>query len=220
MSRLAKLAGAAVAGYALGTIPFADLAARRGSDGRIDLREWGSGNPGAMNVLLTFGPTTGIAVAVADAGKGVLACFAGRALAGDTGAHVAGVAAVVGHCYPPRSRRGGKGIATSAGQLVATFPAFAPLEAVGRSDDGCCRPAGSARQACAGDDRRREHGLDRGEPRLVAEAPPQPVGCRADRCTAACERRFERRDHVPLLARNPARPARRLLARSVIRGSS
>ena len=150
MSRLAKLAGATVAGYALGTIPFADLAARRESDGRIDLREWGSGNPGAMNVLLTFGPTTGIAVAVADAGKGVLACFAGRALAGDAGAHVAGVAAVVGHCYPPRSRRGGKGIATSAGQLVATFPAFAPLEAVvGVTTGAVVRPGRPGRRALA-----------------------------------------------------------------------
>ena len=127
--RLARLVGAAGIGYALGTIPFADRAARRASDGRVDLREWGSRNPGAMNAMRTLGPVTGIVVALADAGKGVAACAIGKALGGDAGAHVAGVSAVVGHCYPP-GRRGGKGVATSAGQLLATFPAFAPLEAV------------------------------------------------------------------------------------------
>ena len=127
--RLMRLVGAAGIGYGLGTIPFADLAAKRASDGRIDLREWGSRNPGAMNAMRTFGPRTGIAVALADAAKGVVACAVGKGLAADAGGHVAGVSAVVGHCYPP-GRRGGKGVATSAGQLVATFPAFAPLEAV------------------------------------------------------------------------------------------
>lgn len=146
-----RLLTAAVSGYALGTLPFADLAARRASDGRIDLREWGSGNPGAMNAMRTLGPAVGIGVAVADAGKGVLACRLGRRLAGDAGAHLAGVAAVAGHCYPASSGfRGGKGIATSAGQLLATFPAFAPIEGlIGLGTGAVVRPGRPGRRALA-----------------------------------------------------------------------
>ena len=52
-----------------------------------------------------------------------------RALAGDAGAHVGPVAAVVGHCWPAPARfDGGKGVATSFGQCLATFPAYAPLD--------------------------------------------------------------------------------------------
>jgi len=147
--RFIRLAGAAITSYALGTLPFADLAARRASDGRIDLREWGSRNPGAMNAMRTVGPSVGIGVAVADAGKGVLACALGRLLAGDVGAHVGGVSAVAGHCYPaPSGFRGGKGIATSAGQLLATFPAFAPVEAiVGLGAGAIVRPGRPGRRA-------------------------------------------------------------------------
>ena len=83
-----------------------------------------------MNALRVLGRRAGLAVTAADIGKGVVACAAGRALAGHRGAHAAGVAAVAGHCYPAWSGfRGGKGIATSFGQCVATFPAFAPLDA-------------------------------------------------------------------------------------------
>lgn len=146
-----RLAVCAGLGYALGTIPFANMAARRASDGRIDLHEWGSGNPGALNAMRTLGPRYGVAVAIADAAKGVLACFSGRALAGDRGGHVAGVAAVVGHCYPAqRGFRGGKGIATSAGQLLATTPVFAPIEAVvGVGTGALVRPGRPGRRALA-----------------------------------------------------------------------
>jgi len=125
-----RLLAAAGAGYLLGMLPSADMTARRLTGGSVDLRSAGSRNPGGMNALRVLGPRAGIVVAAADIGKGVLACIAGRALAGDAGAHTAGVAAVTGHCYPAAARfRGGKGIATSFGQCVATFPAFAPLDA-------------------------------------------------------------------------------------------
>ena len=53
----------------------------------------------------------------------------GRRRASGSGAHVAGVAAVAGHCYPVWTRfRGGKGVATSFGQCISTFPAWAPLD--------------------------------------------------------------------------------------------
>lgn len=127
--RAAQLLAAALSGYLLGTLPSADAASRLSTGGRADLRSAGTGNPGAMNARRLLGRRAGLAVMVADIGKGVAACLAGRALAGDTGAHTAGVAAVAGHCYPAwNGFRGGKGIATSFGQCLATFPAFTPLD--------------------------------------------------------------------------------------------
>ncbi len=128
---LLRLLGAGLGGYLLGTVPSSDVAARVATDGRLDLREVGSGNPGAMNALKTLGRGYGIAVAAADVAKGAVACAAGRRVAGANGAHLAGVAAVAGHCYPVWSgfRGGGKGVATSAGQCLATFPAYAPIDA-------------------------------------------------------------------------------------------
>ena len=53
----------------------------------------------------------------------------GAALAGPTAAHLAGSASVAGHCYPVWNRfRGGKGVATSVGQCLATFPAYFPID--------------------------------------------------------------------------------------------
>jgi glycerol-3-phosphate acyltransferase PlsY len=136
-------------GYAFGLIPSADLVARRAARLELDLRATGSGNPGAMNVYRLVGPRAGVAVAVGDVGKGVLACLAGRALAGANGAHAAGVGAVVAHCYPlERGRTGGIGAATSFGQCLATFPVFAPVDlalAIGVSRvPGVKRPAATA----------------------------------------------------------------------------
>jgi acyl phosphate:glycerol-3-phosphate acyltransferase len=127
MSR-ARLLLAGVVGYALGTIPSADLASRfaaRGGDARVDLRSAGSGNPGATNAANVLGTSWGVAVLGADIAKGVTAGFAGRVLAGDSGAYVAANAAVGGHIAPAwNGFRGGKGIATSAGTCLAVFPAY------------------------------------------------------------------------------------------------
>jgi glycerol-3-phosphate acyltransferase PlsY len=122
---------AATTGYALGNVPVADLVARRASDSRLDLRDWGSGNPGAMNAARTLGFSHGLAVAGGDVAKAALAGSVGRRLAGPIGAHVGAVAAVVGHCYPAgRGRSGGKGVSASAGQCLATFPAYFPIDLV------------------------------------------------------------------------------------------
>jgi acyl phosphate:glycerol-3-phosphate acyltransferase len=123
------LVGAAAAGYLLGTVPSADIAARLATGGGTDLRHAGSGNPGAANAIAVLGPRFGYAVMAADIAKGAAACAAGRVAAGGWGAHVAGTAAVVGHCFPVwNGFRGGKGVAASVGQCLATFPAYVPID--------------------------------------------------------------------------------------------
>lgn len=126
----ARVAAAVGLGYLLGTFPTADLIARRVSGGTIDLRRTGTGNPGSANALGVLGPRAGAAVLLGDVGKGALACGLGAAVAGPAGAHVAGTAAVGGHCYPVWSGfAGGKGVATSVGQCLATFPAYFAIDA-------------------------------------------------------------------------------------------
>jgi glycerol-3-phosphate acyltransferase PlsY len=127
--RSLRLVAAAALGYLLGTVPSADVVSRLASGGRVNLREVGSRNPGAVNAGRALGAPSLRAVVVADVAKAYAGCAAGRAAAGDLGAHVAGVAAVAGHCYPAwNGFDGGKGVATSFGQCLYTFPAAAPLD--------------------------------------------------------------------------------------------
>ena len=129
--RLGTVGLAAGVGYLVGSVPCADLATRRATAGRVNLRVTGSGNPGALNAIENLGLRWGVAVGVADLAKGVIASVVGRAVGGDVGAHVGGTAAVVGHCYPVWSGfRGGKGVASACGQCIATFPAAVPIEIV------------------------------------------------------------------------------------------
>jgi acyl phosphate:glycerol-3-phosphate acyltransferase len=125
--------GAVALGYLAGSLPSADaatrLAAARTPASTVDLRAQGSGNPGAANAIALLGRRWGYGVMAADIAKGALACALGRGLGGGGGAHAAGVAAVVGHCFPLWSGfRGGKGVATSVGQCAATFPAWSPFD--------------------------------------------------------------------------------------------
>ncbi len=117
-------------GYLLGTVPTADLVARRATGGAVDLRTSGSGNPGGANALQVLGPRAGASVLAGDIGKGALACGLGAVTGGAAGAQIAGTAAVVGHCYPVWTgfRGGGTGVATSVGQCLATFPAYFPID--------------------------------------------------------------------------------------------
>ena len=117
---------AGVMGYFLGSLPTGYLVGRaRG----LDIRTTGSGNIGATNVFRTLGKRAGVWVLGVDALKGWAACGIGTWWAGqgsgssEVGAIVGGVAAILGHNYPCWLRfRGGKGIATSAGVLVALVP--------------------------------------------------------------------------------------------------
>lgn len=118
--------------YLLGSIPTGFLVAKaRG----IDIRSVGSGNIGATNVFRTLGKTAGVFVFLADAAKGWLAVFVMAKLVAtwfyptpgllalDWFAICAGIAAILGHNYTCWLYfKGGKGIATSAGVLVALVP--------------------------------------------------------------------------------------------------
>jgi glycerol-3-phosphate acyltransferase PlsY len=124
-----RLLAAATFGFLVGGLPTADTAARLATRGATDLRTAGTGNPGAVNAMAVLGRGWGAAVLVADMAKGVVGSVAGRRLAGGTGAHVGGTAAVVGHCFPVWSRfRGGKGVAASCGQCLANFPVYFPID--------------------------------------------------------------------------------------------
>lgn len=128
--RVRALLAAASAGYLLGTFPTADLVARRWSRGRVDLRSAGSGNPGSANATAVLGARAGATVLVGDIAKGAAASAVGAAVAGPIGAHIGGTASVVGHCFPIWTGfRGGKGVAASIGQCLATFPVYFPIDA-------------------------------------------------------------------------------------------
>lgn len=112
---------AAVVGYLIGSInPAAIIARIRG----VDYRSVGSGNPGATNIGRAMGKKTGILVGVLDVLKGFLPALAFRLWSGDVAvAEVAGFAAVLGHVTSPFLKgRGGKGVATSGGAILAIEP--------------------------------------------------------------------------------------------------
>lgn len=108
---------AVIAAYALGTFPSAQLAGR--SQG-VDPTAAGSRNPGTTNVLRTAGREAAALTLVGDVGKGVVAAGLGWLIGGHGLGVACGLAAVIGHVAPlNRGLRGGKGVATAAGVLLA-----------------------------------------------------------------------------------------------------
>jgi glycerol-3-phosphate acyltransferase PlsY len=108
----------AVLGYLLGSLPFAVIVSK--AFGLADPRTFGSGNPGATNVLRTGNKLAAALTLLGDAAKGWLAMVIAGALGADaTGAAIAGVAAFLGHVFPLFLRfKGGKGVATALGVLI------------------------------------------------------------------------------------------------------
>ena len=130
MSGALAVAAAAVVGYLLGTFPTAVLVTRVATRGAVDIRAVGSGNPGGLNTAHVLGARWGAVVIVGDVAKGLAAGLLGWAIAGPNGAYAGATAAIVGHIWPIWSRfRGGKGVATSAGTVLAVFPIFFPIDA-------------------------------------------------------------------------------------------
>jgi glycerol-3-phosphate acyltransferase PlsY len=110
--------GILIAAFAIGAIPFGVIVSRVFF--RRDIRAAGSGNIGAANALRTLGKSAAIAVLVLDALKGATAVWLGRRAGGNALAESAALMAVIGHCYSPFLRfRGGKGVATSFGAILA-----------------------------------------------------------------------------------------------------
>ena len=134
---MTRLAVELAAAYGIGSIPFAYLIPRIFL--RVDIREHGSGNPGATNVYRTMGPAAGLTVGALDFMKGYLGVAMVRAWDPELeswGTVAAGLAAIAGHNWPVwLGFRGGKGVITSAGvflylawlPVLGTLAVFAPV---------------------------------------------------------------------------------------------
>ncbi len=114
------------AAYLIGSLSFAVIVSK--AFGMADPRSYGSGNPGATNVLRSGNKTAALATLLLDAAKGWLPVFVIRHFGTDWGlddglAALAGLAAFLGHLYPVFfSFKGGKGVATAAGVIVGIAP--------------------------------------------------------------------------------------------------
>ncbi|SFL11917.1 glycerol-3-phosphate 1-O-acyltransferase PlsY [Shimia haliotis] len=108
----------AVLGYLLGSIPFGMVLAK--AMGLGNLRDIGSGNIGATNVLRTGSKKAAALTLLLDGAKGAVAVLLARSLVGEDAAQVAGLMAFIGHCYPVWLKfKGGKGVATFLGLMLA-----------------------------------------------------------------------------------------------------
>ncbi len=134
---LPPLLPAIILSYLAGSFPTSILVSRLVKG--IDIRQHGSGNAGGTNVLRVVGWKAALLVALVDVGKGWLAAavisrlsLGGASPASVTAMTIAGAASVVGHVYPVFAGfRGGKGVGTTAGVMIAVHPlvlaACAPL---------------------------------------------------------------------------------------------
>ena len=110
-----------VVAYLMGSVPFGLILARMGGAG--DIRAIGSGNIGATNVLRTGRKGLALATLVLDMLKGVLPVWLAYRYFGPDMAVIAGLGAVIGHCFPVwLGFQGGKGVATAAGVVLTLTP--------------------------------------------------------------------------------------------------
>ncbi len=117
-----------IGAYLLGSVPFGLFFGRKFGGG-IDVRTVGSGNIGATNVLRSAGKKAALLTLLADCLKGLVpVAIAGRLSLGGWVPVLTGVAAVLGHTYPLYlGFRGGKGVATSFGVMLAVSPGYGAL---------------------------------------------------------------------------------------------
>jgi glycerol-3-phosphate acyltransferase PlsY len=110
-----------IASYLVGSISFAYFICSRFYS--IDIRQYGSGNPGSTNVLRVLGKKPALIVFTADLLKGFLMVSLGRLLGGESLALLSAIAVVVGHDWSVfLNFKGGKGIATSFGVIIGISP--------------------------------------------------------------------------------------------------
>ena len=104
--------------YGFGSIPFGLIITKIGGGG--DIRQIGSGNIGATNVLRTGNKTLAVLTLVADAGKGAIAVLVAKQYGDPASAALAAIFVVIGHCFPVWLKfNGGKGVATSLAVLAS-----------------------------------------------------------------------------------------------------
>lgn len=107
-----------VIGYLMGSVPYGLVLAK--VMGLGNLREIGSGNIGATNVLRTGNKGAAAATVLLDGAKGAVVVLMARAMAGEDAAQLGGLLAFLGHCYPVwLGFKGGKGVATFLGLMLA-----------------------------------------------------------------------------------------------------
>ena len=107
--------------YLLGAVPFSVLFSR----GMLhkDVRRYGSGNPGTSNMTRAFGIKYGLLVLLFDMAKGFGAVYLGQWIMGPLGAYLGALCAVAGHNWPIYLKfKGGKGVATPVGVMLAFVP--------------------------------------------------------------------------------------------------
>ena len=111
-----------ILGYLIGSLPFAVIVSK--AFGLADPRSFGSGNPGATNVLRTGNKLAAVLTLLGDAAKGWIAMAIVGTMGGDTAVVAgAGLAAFLGHLFPVFLRfKGGKGVATAVGVLLGLNP--------------------------------------------------------------------------------------------------
>ena len=121
MTLTSTIIGVLVFAYLLGSIPFGFLFSRMGGLG--DIRETGSGNIGATNVLRSGNKFLAALTLLADAAKGSAAIFIALEFAGFPTAYWAGLAALLGHVFPVwLGFKGGKGVAVFIGASIVLSP--------------------------------------------------------------------------------------------------
>lgn len=120
---------AILAAYLLGSVPFAMISSKL--FGLADPRTYGSGNPGATNVLRSGNKKAALVTLIGDALKGWLAVFVAQRIGfSDTVIGLVALAVFLGHLYPIFLKfKGGKGVATAAGVLLALDPLLGLLVA-------------------------------------------------------------------------------------------
>ena len=112
---------AVIISYLLGSVPMGLLLTRMAGKG--DLRQVGSGNIGATNVMRVGGLRMAGLTWILDMAKAIAAVFIGKYVAGDAFGAWCGFVAIVGHCYPIWLKfKGGKGISCLFGVLLAVSP--------------------------------------------------------------------------------------------------
>jgi acyl phosphate:glycerol-3-phosphate acyltransferase len=115
-----------VVAYLIGSVPFGLILTRLAGAG--DVRRIGSGNIGATNVLRTGRKGLALATLALDLLKGALPVWLTHHYLGPDMAVVVGLGAVLGHCFPVWLKfRGGKGVATAAGVVIALTPVVAAI---------------------------------------------------------------------------------------------